>query len=47
MFIDGRWMEEPELNAYVAMLHIEINELKGEIKILREALSRDMEEEYD
>ena len=47
MFIDGKWMEEPELNEYVAMLHIEINELKDEIKILREALSRDMEEEYD
>ena len=47
MFIDGKWMEEPELNAYVAMLHIEINELKDEIKILREALSRGVEEEYD
>lgn len=47
MYIDGKWMEEPEINEYVGRLHMEIAELQDEIKILREVLSRGVEEEYD
>ncbi|MBP5379893.1 MAG: hypothetical protein J6Y64_10185 [Ruminococcus sp.] len=47
MYIDGKWMEEPEINEYVGKLHIEIAELKDEIKILREAFARNNEEEFD
>ena len=47
VFINGKWMEEPEVVAYVGQLHMEIAELKDEIKILREILSRHTEEEYD
>lgn len=36
MNIEGKWLEEPEINAYIA-------ELKDEIKILREALARRQE----
>lgn len=47
MLIDGKWMEEPEINDYVGRLHAEIAELKDEIKILREAIARNIEEEFD
>ncbi len=47
MYIDDKWMDEPEIIAYVGQLHMEIAELKDEIKILRETLSRHTEEEYE
>lgn len=47
MYIDDKWMDEPEVIAYVGQLNMEIAELKDEIKILREAMSRHTEEEYD
>ena len=40
MYINGKWLEDPEIIAYIA-------ELKDEIKLLREALSKHSEEEYD
>ena len=42
MYIDGKWYEQPELQAYV-------HELQDEIKRLRAAISRKSEEdmEYD
>lgn len=40
MYINGRWLEEPEIIAYIA-------ELEDEIKLLKESLARHSEEEYD
>ena len=40
MYIEGKWYEEPELNAYV-------KELKEHIRTLEEALERSREEENE
>lgn len=40
MYVDGKWYEEPEINAYV-------KELKERIRTLEEALERSREEEND
>lgn len=40
MYIEGKWYEEPELNAYV-------KELKERIRTLEEALERSKEEENE
>ena len=40
MFIDGKWYTESELRAY-------IKQLKAEIKMLRETIDRNREEEYE
>lgn len=40
MFIDGKWYTESELRAYV-------KQLQAEIKMLRETIDRNREEEYE
>ena len=47
MYINGKWYEEPEINAYVKELEAKIKELEGENKQLREQISRNSEEEYE
>ena len=47
MYIEGKWYEEPEINAYVKELKAEIKSLKDQVNRLRETIARNCEEEYE
>lgn len=47
MYINGKWYEEPEINAYVNELEAKIKSLEEQNNRLRETIARSSEEEYE
>lgn len=47
MYIDGKWYEEPEINAYVKELKAKIKSLEEQVNKLKETIARSVEEEYE
>lgn len=47
MNINGKWMSEPETQAYVSELEAKIKSLEDQNNQLRETIARSSEEEYE
>lgn len=47
MYINGKWYNEPEIQAHVKELEAKIKELEEENNQLREVIAKNSEEEYD
>ena len=47
MYINGKWYEEPEINAYVSKLEAKVKSLEDQVNRLQETIARNSEEEYE
>lgn len=47
MYINGKWYNEPEIQAHVKELEAKIKELEEKNNQLREVITKNSEEEYD